>query len=401
MPKEGPKPLGAPSIDEARRISLRAQGFVRGADEPRTPSEMLRQIGYVQLDTISVLARSHELVAYSRLGPVARSDVEATYWGRPATAFEGFGHANCIMPIELWPYFAYKRRMNANRPHPWFEAHEKAVAAVMERLREAPVTATDLGGARRDSSGWWSWSEAKVAVEQLAIQGKAVCVERRGWKRVYDLPERAIPPELFAQDPDDAECFRRLVEVTARAIGVGTRKDILEYFRLHRRSMGRAIRDHGVDEAIEACGLVPIEVEGWEEVAYASPEALANPVAGECRTALLSPFDNLVWDRTIAKRTQRLFGFDYALEVYVPKDKRVHGYFVMPLLADCRLVGRVDPAREGKTLVARNVVLEDAEAVPAAAAALMEAAKWVGCSAIRVERAEPRGALPALTKELG
>jgi uncharacterized protein YcaQ len=135
-------------------------------------------------------------------------------------------------------------------------------------------------------------------------------------------------------------------------------------------------------------------------VAYALPETLAGPVTGECRTTLLSPFDNLVWDRTIAKRTQRLFGFDYALEVYVPKARRVHGYFVMPLLADYRLVGRVDPAREGKTLVARNVVLEDAEAAPAAAAALLEAAEWVGCNAVRVERAGPEGIAEALRKML-
>jgi len=261
---------------------------------------------------------------------VPRHEIEAAYWSTPAVAFEYYGHANCILPIEAWPYFAFKRRANVDGTHPWFTVHESEVEEVRARLREGPVTASDLGGARQGNGGWWSWSAAKRAVELLYYRGEAVCTERRGWKRFYDLPERAIPPELLSHEPTDAECISYLVGVTARALGVGTRRDIIEYLRLTRGTQGSRLQGVMIDEAIEEQGLVAVEVEGWDEVAYAPKEALAEPVKGESRTTLLSPFDSLIWDRKIARRTERLFGFTYLLEAYVPKDERVHGYFVMP-----------------------------------------------------------------------
>jgi uncharacterized protein YcaQ len=122
---------------------------------------------------------------------------------------------------------------------------------------------------------------------------------------------------------------------------------------------------------------------------WADPAALAQAAAGargRHRVTLLSPFDSLLWDR---RRTRRMFGFDHSLEAYVPKAKRVHGYFAMPLLAGGRLVGRVDPVREGQTLVARQLSLASAAAATAMARALREAAEWVGCSAVAVERVDP------------
>ena len=351
---------------------------------PSTPAEFLRQVGYVQLDTISVLARSHELVAYSRLGPVGRQAVEAAYWSTPAVAFEYYGHANCILPLESWPYFAFKRRANAGRGHPWFSVHEHEVEAVRARLGEGPVTASELGGAREGGGGWWSWSAAKIAVELLYYQGEAVCTERRGWKRVYDLAERRIPPHLLDQEPTDAECISYLVGVTARALGVGTKRDIAEYFRLTRGTQGWRIAGVLLDKAIEQLGLVPVRVEGWDEVAYADPQALERPVEGESHTTLLSPFDSLVWDRKIARRTQRLFGFSYELEAYVPREKRTQGYFVMPLLTGGRLAGFADPGRRGKTLVVRNLSIAERRDAPAMARALREAASWVGCEKVEL-----------------
>jgi uncharacterized protein YcaQ len=144
---------------------------------------------------------------------------------------------------------------------------------------------------------------------------------------------------------------------------------------------------------------VPVSVEGWKELAYASPDALATPVKGESRTTLLSPFDSLIWDRKIAKRTQRLFNFSYELEAYVPKDKRQYGYFVMPLLAHGRLVGRVDPARRGKTLVAHHVSLEEPDEAPSMAAALREAASWVGCDDVEVAEDSPPAVKALLTTD--
>ncbi|MFI8346788.1 winged helix-turn-helix domain-containing protein [Streptomyces sp. NPDC085596] len=375
-----PRPALTLTADDARRLALRAQGFLGAPDRRSGARGVLRALGAVQLDTISVLARSHELIPYARLGAVGRKDVESAYWHTPSSgaphAFEYWSHAACILPVEEWPHFAFRRRAYRDRPHWNHQLPEGAYDQVIKQLRtEGPLTATELGGAKR-TSDWWDWSGTKVAVERALMYGEVVCVERRSWKRVYDLAERAIPKELLHDDLDDAECLRRLVRLAGEALGVGTRADIADYHRL---------RGEQVDAVIADSGLVPVEVEGWGRPAWADPAALAAPARGRHRTTLLSPFDSLIWERA---RTERIFGFTHRLEAYVPKPKRVYGYFAMPVLSGGRLIGRVDPAREGRTLVARQVTLDGPKAVPGVAQALVEAASWVGCTDVRVERVD-------------
>lgn len=372
-------PAAELSADEARRIALRAQGFIGAPDRRGGVRGVLRHLGAVQLDTISVLARSHELVPYARLGAVGRKPVEDAYWTAAPTsphAFEYWSHAACVLPIEEWPHFAFRRRSYRSRPHWNHPLTDGVYETVIKQLRdEGPLTATELGGAKNGGL-WWDWSESKVAVERALMFGEVVCTGRRGWKRVYDLAERAVPDALLHDDLDDAECVRRLVRLAARSLGVGTRADIADYHRL---------KGEWVDAVIADCGLVPVAVEGWGKPAWADPEALASVPRGRHRTTLLSPFDSLIWERA---RTERIFGFTHRLEAYVPKPKRIHGYFAMPLLAGGQLLGRVDPAREGSTLVAKQVSLEGPKAVAPMAQALLEAARWVGCDAVRIERVD-------------
>ncbi|MEU3760743.1 winged helix-turn-helix domain-containing protein [Streptomyces albogriseolus] len=386
-----PRPTTELSADEARRIALRAQGLLGAPDRRAGVRGVLRHLGAVQLDTISVLARSHELIPYARLGAVGRRTVEEAYWkqgDQPAHTFEYWSHAACILPVEEWPHFAFRRRAYRNRPLWNHELPDGVYDQVVKQLRaEGPLTATELGGAKRTSE-WWDWSGTKVAVERALMYGEVVCVERRGWKRVYDLAERAVPAGLLAEEPSDEECLRRLVGLAGRALGVGTRADIADYHRL---------KGEQVDAVIADSGLVPVTVEDWSKPAWADPEALATPPRGRHRTTLLSPFDSLIWERA---RTERIFGFTHRLEAYVPKPKRVHGYFAMPVLAGGRLVGRVDPAREGRTLVARQVTLGGRAAVPQVAQALVEAAGWVGCADVRVERVDAPELREPLTAEL-
>ncbi|MFE7135002.1 winged helix-turn-helix domain-containing protein [Streptomyces sp. NPDC057638] len=383
-------PAAELSADEARRIALRAQGFLGAPDRRggvRAVRGVLRHLGAVQLDTISVLARSHELIPYARLGAVGRRTVEDAYWTE-GHSFEYWSHAACILPVEEWPYFGFRRRAFRDRPQWSHELPDGAYTRVIEQLRaEGPLTATDLGGAK-NGGPWWDWSASKVAVERALMLGEVVCVERRGWKRVYDLAERAIPADLLGTELDDAACLRRLVGLAGRALGVGTRADIADYHRLKAEQ---------VDAVIGESGLVPVTVEGWSKPAWADPEALAVAPRGRHRTTLLSPFDSLIWERA---RTERIFGFSHRLEAYVPKPKRVYGYFAMPLLSGGRLLGRVDPAREGHTLVARHASLETAKAVEPMATALREAASWVGCDTVRVERVSPPELAPALVAAL-
>ncbi|MGW3377951.1 winged helix-turn-helix domain-containing protein [Streptomyces hydrogenans] len=386
-PKPAPKPAAELSAAEARRIALRAQGFLGAPDRRAGVRGVLRHLGQVQLDTISVLARSHELIPYARLGAVGRTTVEEAYWS-DGHAFEYWSHAACILPVEEWPLFAFRRRAYRDRPHWHHELSDGSYAKVIDQLRaEGPRTATELGGAKNKGE-WWDWSDTKIAVERALMYGEVVVTERRGWKRVYDLAERAIPESLRHDSFDDTECVRRLVRQAGEALGVGTRTDIADYHRLKAEQFDAVVADSG---------LVPVMVEGWGKPAWADPAALATEPRGRHRTTLLSPFDSLVWERA---RTERIFGFTHRLEAYVPKPKRVHGYFAMPVLAGGRLVGRVDPAREGRTLVARQVSLEGPKAVPAVAQALREAAEWVGCDAVRVERLDPPELTPLLVRAL-
>jgi uncharacterized protein len=357
MPLDAPAAEVTITPDEARRMTLRAQGFL-GATPWRAArpgvTAMLRRIGAVQLDTISVLARSHELVAYARLGPVPREQVEQAYWhqARPA-AFEYWAHAACVLPLEQWPYFAFRRRAFRARGVRWHQSHQETCDKVMARLRaEGPLTATQLGGAKAGGP-WWDWSDIKIAAEWLLDVGDVVCVRRTGWRRVYDLPERVLPGELLDTDPSDLECLTYLAGVAARSLGVVSHADLVDFYKLNFPSGGRGQYTRLVGNAAQAAGLVPVAVAGAgpgkgraAAAGWADPAALAQVAErGRHRVTLLSPFDSLVWDR---KRTLRMFGFVHSLEAYVPKHKRVHGYFTMPLLAGGRLAGRGEPGRGGK-----------------------------------------------------
>ncbi|MEU8630337.1 crosslink repair DNA glycosylase YcaQ family protein [Streptomyces sp. NPDC048669] len=380
-------PAAELSADQARRIALRAQGFLGAPDRRAGVPGVLRHLGAVQLDTISVLARSHELIPYARLGAVGRRPVEEAYWSG-GRAFEYWSHAACVLPVEEWPHFAFRRRAYRSRPQWHHDLPDSAYETVIKQLRtEGPLTATELGGAKNGGE-WWDWSASKVAVERALMYGEVVCTERRGWKRVYDLAERALPASVLHDDLDDAECVRRLVALAGQSLGVGTRADIADYHRLKAEQFDAVVADSG---------LVPVTVQGWSKPAWADPAALASEPRGRHRTTLLSPFDSLVWERA---RTERIFAFTHRLEAYVPKPKRIHGYFAMPLLAGGKLQGRVDPAREGTTLVARQVSLAGPKAVPPMAQALVEAASWVGCTEVRLERVEAPELRGPLTREI-
>ena len=235
-------------------MALRAQGLHGRAGGPRTASDVLHQVKALQLDTISVLARSHELVCYARVGAVGRAEVEAACWGTDRAglpvAVEYWAHAACIMPIELWPWFAFRRRKLAANPRWGGHVHTNPVVGeVLRRLEtEGPLTSSELGGSKNggpDGAGeWWDWSPIKVAVERLLDLGQVVCSTRRGWRRVYDLTERVLPPAVAAVgDPPDEECWRTLIALAGRCLGVGTVRDLAEYFRIPVPAVTKAVAE--------------------------------------------------------------------------------------------------------------------------------------------------------------
>lgn len=374
------------SADEARRLALWSQGFLGPRDRTRDVGAVLRRVGAVQLDTISVLARSHELVAYARLGAVPRARVEAAYWSG-TTAFEYWSHAASVLPIEDWPLYEMRRRRHVDG----IRSDARSRQAILDALRDGgPQTARELGGARQGGD-WWDWSPLKRAAEALLAAGQVVCVSRRSWHRVYDLAERAIPEHLRAVALSDDECKIALARQAAAALGVGTLADLADY---HRQQPTR------LRTVIDDAGLVPVSVEGWNAPAWADPNALralSDGLPRTHRTSMLSPFDSLIWGR---ERTERIFGMAHRLEAYVPAPKRVFGYFAMPVLSGGRIVARVDPVRRGPELVAKTVTLERPSAVGAVARALVEAAGWVGSTTISVERVVPDGSDAAMRAAL-
>lgn len=410
------------SLDEARLVALWRQGLIDPIDGA-TPSKvqrmgvdartraveaMLRHLGAVQLDTISVLARSHELVAYARLGAVGREAVDRAYWDG-ATSFEYWSHAASILPMDAWPLFAFRRRWYARRGIRWHEHSANAVDKVLAQLHsDGPLNTTHIGGAKRGGQ-WWDWSDAKVAIEWLLDIGTVVVTKRVGWRREYDLAERAVPahlrtdPWFVDQDgvvgPTDDYCVQQLIRRSADVMGVGTSDDIADVHRLSRKD---------VERHADEVGLVRVSVEGWSQPAWVTQESLdwlGTAPRATVRTTLLSPFDSLVWHRP---RTERLFGMTHRLEAYTPAPKRVHGYFAMPVLHQGRLVARIDPKREKTGLVARRVTFEESAlrrdgspkpaAVAGTAKALREAARWVGASAVSVAEVVPSSATATLRR---
>ncbi len=279
------------SMEDARRIALSAQGL-RGARVVKggVPA-MLRRLGAVQLDTISVLARSHELVAYARLGAVGRAKLEQAYWGPKSETFEYWSHAACVLPLQDWPLYAFRRRQFVAKGRRWhlLEEKDKSCLEVLARLRgDGPLTANQLGGAKKGGP-WWDWSETKIAAEWLLDVGELVCRERRGFARVYDLAERAIPAELLSTDWTDEECAVRLVAAAGRALGVALPADLAKYHGLPQALVRRVL---------DSSGLTKVSVQGWAQPAYADPGALergghpdarANGAALSVRLAHLVP----------------------------------------------------------------------------------------------------------------
>lgn len=382
------------TLHQARYVALRAQGLHKR--QTSTVPAMLERLGAVQLDTISVLARSHELVPYARLGAVGREAVEAAYWGHGRT-FEYWSHAACILPVSVFPYFAFRRRALAPKRERWGASHQ-AIDAVRSALRDnGPQTATELGGARR-SSGWWEWSDAKNAVEWMLAVGEVVVTDRRSWKRVYDLAERAIhtePTSDWVDDrgvygPTDADCTRHLLLASMRTLGIGTLDDIRDVHRL-RGNIGTdgayadaRLLQREFQALLDDGSIVRTSVDGWTDDTFADPAALQRIAASTSSvTTLLSPFDSLIWHRP---RLERLFDLRLRIEAYTPAAKRQYGYFAMPVLHDGSIIGLVDPGRERDVFVAKQITVFDGDEA-GIALSLAEAARWVGSSSIRVDRA--------------
>lgn len=368
------------SIERARRTALAAQGFAdplpAGAVTARHLRRALARMKLVQLDAVNVVIRSHYLPFLSRLGPYDRDALDRLTWGS-GEMFEYWGHEASLLPVELFPLFRW--RMDDNWRH-WHQGLTADGKAFVERVRaevedRGPLVVKDLEDPGERTGPWWGWRQGKMALEWLFRTGQVTTAGRRNFERQYDLTERVIPDAVRAAPaPEPDEAMRRLLLLAAEASGVGTDADLIDYFRLHAPTARPLLRD-----LVEEGALVEVEVTGWDRPALLHPEA-KTPRRID-RSALLSPFDPVVWCRP---RAARLFGFDYRIEIYVPAPKRRHGYYVLPFLLGDELVGRVDVKADRKAGVLRVPAAyvepdRDHEAVGGAMhERLTELAGWLG-----------------------
>jgi uncharacterized protein YcaQ len=393
----------------ARRVALGAQGFAdprpTGPVGTRQLKRTVDRLAVVQIDSVNVLSRSHYLPAFSRLGPYPRVALDALA-GRRRDLFEYWAHEASFLPVRLHPFLRWK--MAAAEEHAWGSMvrlqRERPgyVAEVLARVREGgPLKASQMLEPRPDRPGtMWNWHAGKVALEYLFFTGVLTARTRTaGFERVYDLTERVLPPEVVqAPTPERADAIRELVRTASRALGVGTERDIADYFRLRASDVRTAIAD-----LVEGGALVPVEVAGWDRPAWLDPQA-RRPRWVRAR-ALLTPFDSLVWERP---RVERIFGFRYRIEIYTPAAKRVHGYYVLPFLLGDELVARVDlkADRQAGVLRVQSAYAEPgvdvAEVSVHLAAELRLMADWSELDDVAVvERGDLAGCLAAAVLQLG
>jgi uncharacterized protein len=379
------------TLTQARRIALAAQGFTDRRPGAEVGRRHLRRVlgrtGLFQMDSVNVLIRAHYLPAYSRLGAYPTATLDRMAYRRPRELFEYWGHEASLLPVELQPLLrwrmaeaehqAWGRMRRIQRERPGFV--EKVYAQVAER---GPIGAGKLDEERPARTGpWWDWHDAKIALEWLFWCGRVTTATRRGFERLYDLPERVLPAQILATPtPSRADAQRELLRRAAAALGVATARDLRDY---HRLSPDDAIPR--IAELVESGDLLPVTVQGWRQQAYLHRDARI-PRKVNAR-ALIVPFDPLVWERD---RTERLFGMRYRIEIYVPADRRVHGYYVLPFLLGDNLVARVDlkSDRQAGVLRVQSAHLEDGRPAPEVAehlaTELTAMATWLGLSGVHL-----------------
>ena len=379
------------SLAQARRIALAAQGFHEARPEAsgaRHLARVLQRSHLLQIDSVNVLVRAHYMPLFSRLGAYERELLDrSAYHPKKRAAFEYWGHEASLIRLDLHPLFRWRMAQAARGEGTYgglsrFGRERRPFIEEVRREVEArgPMGAGELSAGGKGQGSWWGWSDGKRALEWLFWAGRVTTAARRGFERVYDLPERVLPPGILGlPTPCEAEAHRALVRVAAGALGVATERDLRDYWRLDPLDARQAVA-----ALVEAGDLAPVEVEGWSGPAYLARDAV---VPRRLKvSALVSPFDPLLWERP---RAERLFGMRYRIEIYTPAHLREHGYYVLPFLWGDRVAARVDLKADRKT---RRLLVQAAHAEPGAptdtavalAGELALLSRWLGLDAIEV-----------------
>lgn len=389
----------------ARRAMLAEQGLLQPPASPDSKEDILaciKQMGYLQIDTIQAVRRSQYLVLWSRLGdydPAWLNELHVS-----GHLFEQYAHALCYIPVEDYPIF---RGLMLDGGHTgdswreWAETHPEIIQYVRSVIEDqGPVCSADFDSATI-STGWGDVKQEKLALSRLFVTGELMVAHRDGFRRYYDLRERVLPGWHDAQALDRMSAYKALVLRAVKALGVTTKEWISSYYYLKKTDLTEILEDLTAKGDIEL-----VQVEGWESPAYMHPEngdliqAAANDGLEPTLTSLLSPFDPLVSDR---ERALTLFGFNYRMESYLPAKDRQYGYFCLPILHKGELVGRLDPKahRREKRMEIKIIYLEpsvpiDDDLTNSLKCTLEAFSSWHGMTAYDIVETDPPALLEAL-----
>jgi uncharacterized protein YcaQ len=404
VPAAHPPPEIELSAAQARRTALAAQGLTvarpRGRVDVRHIRRALDALGILQLDSVNVFSRSHYMPLFSRLGPYPRETLDLLTVHQDGAGahtspdrrelFEYWGHEASLIPVDMQPLLRWRMARADSLAWAGVARVGREQRGLVERVlalvgEQGPIRASEIGGPKRvrRAGEMWNWNDGKKALEYLFFAGEVAAERRVNFERLYDLPERVLPAAVLElPTPSGAEAQRELLLFAARRLGVATEPDLGDYFRLPRPDSKARLA-----ELVEAGALVPARVKGWDAPAYAPPD-LRVPRRVRAR-ALLTPFDSMVWAR---ERTERLFGFRYRIEIYVPAAKRVYGYYVLPFLLGDRLVARVDLKSDRQAGVLRAVGafaepgVDEGVVARELADELTLVSRWLGLGGVEVGR---------------
>lgn len=380
---------------DARRIALAAQGFSRPRPETvgtRQITATLTRMCILQIDSVNVFSRSHYMPLFARLGAYDTSLLDALAFSRRPRWVESWAHVASLVPADDWPLLQF-RRDDLRRKYgddDWAQAHRPLLQWLRDELADrGPLRPAEIDhDARSGSRGsWWGWDDVKNGLERLWLFGEVAIAGRRGFERRYALASDVLPPSALETAVPRQDAITELVRRAARAYGVATAADLADYWRIRDRpAVLAAIRD-----LVDTGELQQVEVEGWSVAGRPAKAWLHRDAARPRRVdaaALLTPFDPLVWFRD---RAERLFDFDYRIEIYTPAPQRRFGYYSLPVLVGDDVVGRLDlkADRAGSALLVQSAWWEHgapADAAERVAAELRTAARWQGLERVTVAR---------------
>jgi len=389
------------SLQTAQKLAVIKQGLHQRPSiaDKQALLESIRQIGLLQLDTVSVVARSHYLVMLSRVGLYDPADLDALLYP-DRSLFQQWAHAICLIPTEDYGYFAPIIQARREREHGRLKRLGENPQAVLNEVlseikQRGPLASRDFKDSGDGQRSWWNWKPAKIALDILFTQGYLMVDRRVNFQMYYDLAERVLPASSTPPSKTMDDWRRWAVLRSVSCLGVATAQHASDYYRQKiptTRSLLNTLEAEGA--------VVSVEVEGWKEQAYLTSadvhlvEELERGLHQPTLTSFLSPFDNLTWNR---ERLAALFGFDYRIEMYTPRAQRKYGYYVLPILHNGRFVGRLDPKadRKTKTLIIRAIYLEPDEVVTddllsGISNALREFMDFHGSQHLVIEHTEPK-----------